>query len=191
MANKETITEQAMELRRDAALIRATKDSERDCLAEAYDRSAREMMQVDATSLSLISGEVDPHDNIGCINTLEQPDAAAVEASCTRTRLLRNTNTTDLGIDAANSIQAQTSIEKMLAHQMAVCHQTSLELMQEATSPMYGVECDKINIIKTRKLNSANRLMQTFQQAMLTLQKVRTGGKQTVVVQHVDRKSVV
>jgi hypothetical protein len=37
-----------------------------------------------------------------------------------------------------------------------------------------------------RLSNAASRMMQIYQEALLTLQKIRTGGKQTVVVQHVE-----
>ena len=37
-----------------------------------------------------------------------------------------------------------------------------------------------------RLSNAAARAMQVYQEALLTLQKLRTGGKQTVVVQHVQ-----
>ena len=40
-----------------------------------------------------------------------------------------------------------------------------------------------------RLANTAARLMSTFQEGMLTLQKLRTGGKQTVTVQHVSVQS--
>ena len=37
-----------------------------------------------------------------------------------------------------------------------------------------------------RLTNAAARLMQAYQEALLTLQKIRTGGKQVVVVQRVE-----
>lgn len=37
-----------------------------------------------------------------------------------------------------------------------------------------------------RLSNAAARMMQVYQEAFLALQKIRTGGKQTVVVQHVQ-----
>ena len=74
----------------------------------------------------------------------------------------------------------------MLAHQMAACHKTALDLMQEARTLNYNLDANTSSIIQARKLNTANRLMQTYQQAMATLQKTRSGGKQTMVVQHVQ-----
>jgi hypothetical protein len=40
-----------------------------------------------------------------------------------------------------------------------------------------------------RLTNSAARLMSVFQDGLLTLQKLRTGGNQTVTVQHVNVES--
>jgi len=71
---------------------------------------------------------------------------------------------------------------------MAACHKTAMTLIQEAGELdfKYRLDANTASMIQTRKLNSANRLIQTFQNAMITLQKVRTGGKQTVTVQHVQ-----
>ena len=43
--------------------------------------------------------------------------------------------------------------------------------------------------IEMRRLNVAARMMATVQQGMLTLQRLKTGGTQTVVVQHVRIES--
>ena len=50
-------------------------------------------------------------------DTLTVPDLAAVEASFERTRLLLSSgpNVAAMGVDAADSIQARNSLEKMLA----------------------------------------------------------------------------
>ena len=40
--------------------------------------------------------------------------------------------------------------------------------------------------MEARLSNAAARMMRIFQEGLLTLQKIRTGGKQTVVVQHVQ-----
>jgi hypothetical protein len=39
---------------------------------------------------------------------------------------------------------------------------------------------------ESRLANAAARMMQVFQEGVLTLQKLKTGGKQTMVVQHVE-----
>jgi len=113
-------------------------------------------------------------------DTLKTPDAAAIDASVTRTDLLlmASADLAGLGIDAAATVGAQNSLEKMLAHQMALAHAAAFRLMDKALSHRDTVE-------QARLTNAATRLMTTFQQGMLTLQKIRTGGSQTVTVQHV------
>jgi hypothetical protein len=43
-----------------------------------------------------------------------------------------------------------------------------------------------LSIEAGRLLNCAARMMESFQHGLLTIAKVRSGGKQTVVVQHID-----
>ena len=52
------------------------------------------------------------------------PDLAAVEASLDRSRLLlqSGTDVAAMALDAASSIPASNSLEKMLAHQLAAAH---------------------------------------------------------------------
>jgi hypothetical protein len=53
-----------------------------------------------------------------------------------------------------------------------------------------GAELEKrerLNVdAQTRYINTACRLMDTFQRTMTTMQKLRTGGQQLVTVQHVQ-----
>ncbi len=42
-----------------------------------------------------------------------------------------------------------------------------------------------LSIEAARLLNASSRTMDTYQHALLTLERMRNGGKQTVVVQHV------
>jgi hypothetical protein len=88
-----------------------------------------------------------------------------------------------MGIDAAQSIQAENSLEKMLAHQMAVAHEMAMRFADRALSCQHARAGDQVEA--TRCANTAARLMGTFQDAMLTLQRIRSGGSQTVTVQHV------
>ena len=121
---------------------------------------------------------------------LEGATRIAEDASVRRTDLLMQPsfNALALGIDAAESIGAANSLEKMLAHQMAVAHEASLRLMDRALSYEAGGrhlrEGDSVEAC--RLTNAAARLMTVFQDAALTLQKLRTGGAQTVTVQHVN-----
>jgi hypothetical protein len=45
---------------------------------------------------------------------------------------------------------------------------------------------DDANVRATRLAGAASRLLTAFQQGMVTLDRIRAGGKQTIVVQHVQ-----
>ena len=114
-------------------------------------------------------------------DTLASPDVAALAASMERTELLTHgyTDVLALGIDAAQSIGGHNSLEKMLAHQMALAHKTAFRLTEEALQ-----QRDPDHM--ARLINASARMMSVYQQAMLTLHRIRTGGTQTVTVQHVN-----
>lgn len=64
--------------------------------------------------------------------------------------------------------------------QMAVMHCAAMKLSSRCLdNAMPPVEMARLS-------NAAARMMQVYQEALLTLQKLRTGGKQTLVVQHVQ-----
>ena len=83
-------------------------------------------------------------------------------------------------VDAAQSAQAGNSLEKMLCHQMAAIHRAATKLIARS------LEMSDVPVEMARLSYAAARAMQVYQEALLTLQKLRTGGKQTVVVQHVQ-----
>jgi len=120
----------------------------------------------------------------------QDADRTAEDASIQRVDLLLqpNFNVVALAIDAAESIQAGNSLEKMLAHQMAVAHEASMRLMDRALSYEAGGRAmrEGDSVEACRLANAAARLMSAFQDGLLTLQKLRTGGNQTVTVQHVN-----
>jgi hypothetical protein len=79
----------------------------------------------------------------------------------------------------------------MIAHQMAIAHEASMRLMDRALSYEAGGRAmrEGDTVEACRLANSAARLMSVFQDGLLTLQKIRTGGNQTVTVQHVNVES--
>ena len=110
----------------------------------------------------------------------------AEDASIKRADLLLqpNLDAVALGIDAAESIGAANALEKMLAHQMAVAHEVAMQFADRAVSYQHRTAGDQVEA--ARCANAAARMMGAFQSAMLTLQKIRSGGNQTVTVQHVN-----
>lgn len=114
-------------------------------------------------------------------DTLSNPGIAALDASAHRIDLLDSlgVQSVALAVDAADSIGAQDSMERMLAHQMAVLHKTALECAHKAA---VTPDADR----SMRMLGAMNRCMQTFQSGLLTLKKFRASGEQSIVVQHVN-----
>ena len=76
----------------------------------------------------------------------------------------------------------------MLAHQMAVTHEASLRLLDRALSYEAGGRSmrEGDSVEACRLTNAAARMMGVFQDGLMTLQRLRTGGNQTVIVRHVN-----
>jgi hypothetical protein len=118
---------------------------------------------------------------VGGRETLIEPSQINQEASIKRLDLTADSNVYEMALDAADSIEPRNSIEKMLAHQMALAHDMSFKLSRRAVE-----QSDPVEIV--RFSNASARQMDAYQKAMLALQKIRSGGRQTVVVQHVTVK---
>ena len=56
------------------------------------------------------------------VDTVADPDYVTASASRERLELANEAGSLDLALDAADTIQGQDSLEKMLVHQMAVLH---------------------------------------------------------------------
>jgi hypothetical protein len=164
---------------------------------EALEQEAAELM-VPLTTPEIRMGEVLPESQtdtaLAVRSTLEDPDQAAVDASVGRTNLLLSDSldVMALGLDAANSINAQNSLEKMLAHQMTAAHKASFRMLDKSMAMLDRASTwrnpqsqQTATVESARLMNAASRMMVTFQKGLQTLQKIRTGGNQTMTVQHV------
>jgi hypothetical protein len=121
----------------------------------------------------------------------ERPDMLAVDASRRRMELADKANALTLSLDAAATIAAANSLEKMLVQEMAAAHVMAMELQAEACELLQrykrsGHVYQQLSIEAGRLLNASARMMDSYQHGLLTLTKVRSGGQQTVVVQHVN-----
>lgn len=114
------------------------------------------------------------------VDTLENPNSISVDASERRLHLAAGAGVLQSAVDAANSGCAENSLEKMLCHQMAAAHSAAMKLVGRVGGGGMPV------VEESRLANAAARMMQVFQEAFLALQKLKTGGKQTMVVQHVQ-----
>jgi hypothetical protein len=124
-------------------------------------------------------------------NTLDYPDFVAADASAQRMHLAKDAGALALGVDTADTIQAENSAEQMLAHEMAAAHAGAMRLMGQVTNMMVmqgtAMRMDNsANLRVTRLAGAASRLMMTFQQGLVTLDKLRAGNKQIIIVQHVQ-----
>lgn len=113
-------------------------------------------------------------------NTMANPSAVALDASAQRVELLGQigVDAVALGLDVAETIGAQNSLEKMLAHQMGALHQAMFNCLTK--SAMATNTNDAI-----RYMNMAMKIARTFQGGMETLKRMRSSGQQSITVQHV------
>lgn len=147
--------------------------------ADQYAGKTAELFDLDTVPIIAL-GEVVQARRSRLTDTLKLPDVAALDASAHRLVLLdrMGNDCAAMALDAAASIKAENSMEKMLAHQLAVAHKTALEITDKATFMQDVVE-------KGRMLNLACRMMETFQKGLLTLQRLRSNGEQRITVQYV------
>lgn len=135
-----------------------------------------------ATDLPHANGEAVPESSEQFIqDLLATPDLSAVEATLDRNRLLLQDglDVAAMAVDAALSIQATNSLEKMLAHQLAATHKQIMELMG-------AVSCQPNADAQAKRMNAAARYMSVYQQGMLALHKIRQNGQQRIMVQYVN-----
>jgi hypothetical protein len=124
-------------------------------------------------------------------DTLRNPEMTAVQAALERVRLLMDLDCLELAQDLADTIGTRDSIERLMAGQLAATHAMALRflaLSQKAAS--HAAEPGEPywrehNVEACRLGNVAARLMSSFHEAVLTLGKLRSGGTQNILVQHV------
>ena len=183
---KTTRTEQAV----DAALCAQVEacTTGRSFILNMHEKEHLKYMEPAEGSTEIVMGEAVPvptvDDSIAIDiihDTLESPDSIGIDASRERTELLYKAQVLELGIDAANSVQAKNSLEKMLVHQMATCHMKSMEIFSQVAEMPRGRED-----LSVKMLNVAARMMVVYQQGMETLTKTRNNGKQTITVKKIQ-----
>ena len=95
----------------------------------------------------------------------------------------------ELALDVSDTIGAHNSLEKMMAHQMAVLHRQIMKLTArmddiELQFPHHESSAERNEQI-CRLAGTVARLAASYQSGFLALQRVRSGGHQVVTVQHV------
>jgi hypothetical protein len=97
------------------------------------------------------------------------PDMLTAAASVARLDLVADAGALSVGVDAADTIQASNSLEKMLAHQMGVAHTMAMKFAADAPDELFEQRHPHRSIEAARMANVAARLMETYQRAALTL----------------------
>jgi hypothetical protein len=204
MGGTKSRTRQGLEMNRRALVDAAVADTYADRgdgwnaahhrdMAEFHGKLTRELLAPPETLPDVRHGEVvpvaDTYRALGLRDTLATPDTPAIDASIARTDLLltENLDVAALAVDAAESADAGNALEKMLTHQLALAHSCAFKFMDKAAAYLdqIGRGRDGTAPVEAARLtNAAVRLMTTYQQGLLTLQRVRTGGTQVVQVQH-------
>ena len=151
--------------------------------AQLFAEKSAALFGMDASPEMMTGGEVISATPSRIANTLAAPDVVALDASVHRLKLLdrMGLDCAAMALDAADSIKANNSLEKMLAHQLAVAHKAALEIMDKAVFQQDVSD-------KARLLNLAARMMETYQKGLLTLQRIRSNGEQRILIQHVNVK---
>lgn len=203
MTRPRSRTHQALEENRRALVDAASAETCRargDILSAAHyqDRAAfgakvaAQLLAASDAAPAIAHGEVVPESDsgkaLGLRDTLGTPDMPAIDASIARTDLLlsEHLDVAAAAIDAATSMEARSPLEKMLAHQMALTHACAFRFMHTAMDYLGRANGSGTAAAEAARLtNAACRLMDAYRQALLAIQRLRTGGTQMVTVQHV------
>jgi putative component of toxin-antitoxin plasmid stabilization module len=126
-------------------------------------------------------------------NTVDHPDYVSADASRARLEMANQAGVLETALDAADTIGAQNSMEKMLAHQLAAMHQATMRLARQMNRRLDRLEymnlgdaeADRTTVEACRLANTMGRMAAGYQQGLVALQRLRTGGTQRVLVQHV------
>lgn len=151
-----------------------------------YDIESSGLLAADAlahisSAANFSGGEVLPQHDTLLRDTLAAPGTTALDASANRLELITRmgTDVAAMALDASDTIGASNSLEKMLAHQLAVSHEVAMRYVSKAS-----LEQDPAHSV--RMMNLATRSMETFQKGLLTLKRLRGTGEQRITIQHVN-----
>ena len=190
-----------------AARIRAEAEGRRDWMGAGDRRIANRLEQI-ARSKNLPSWrtEIGAGRELvnqemrgirGVVDTVEHPDYVAADASRVRLELADQAGVLTEGLDAADTIQAKDSLEKMAVHQMAAAHASAMRLMARVKEDLENYSVlnprarEAANIQACRSAIAAARLMGAFQSVMLAIQRKRSGGQQHVKVTHIHQQVMI
>ena len=156
-------------------------------LADEMEREAQALLIPEQPPQAGLGGEIIPpieHGLAGLETVLKDPDLLNLGASEQRAQLLERNGVLELGVEAAHDAQAQGAIQKMVTHQLAAGHKRAMELLEESAHT-------KDPDIAIKKARASARLMDAFSRSALTLQRLQSGGGQTIQVQYMQVNAMV
>lgn len=153
-------------------------------LAARMDAAADAVLEKPEIPVEGTGGEIVPMEEggRGVIGAQKSPAMMAIEASIQRASLADEAGIFIEALDAAQSVQAQDAMEKMLAHQLAALHRAGMEMLTRSAKMQDPVE-------SCRLANAASRIMKTYQDGMIALKGYRRGGTQ--IIKHVHQYTQV
>jgi len=140
------------------------------------------LMTPTKTLINGLGGEIVPPYSLGLSGlelALKEPDLLDAEVTIKRTDLADKAGVFEMAIEASESVKAKNSIQRMQAHQLALAHKYSMELMADASK-------QKNPIYKVKLMNCSARLMEAYSKGAIALQRLQSGASQVVQVQHVQ-----
>lgn len=151
---------------------------------EAYAAESSALLaQDDAPGVTpmVAHGEVVLQDQKAFRDTMTAPGVVAMDASAERLRLISQVGLEGaaMALDAADTIHASNSLERMAAHQLAMLHSVAMSYAHKA-----AMQPDTIASVKM--LNLSIRAIETFQRGMLTIKRMRSTGEQKIVIERVN-----
>lgn len=156
-------------------------------VAVNLEREAQELLTPSEVLQTGLGGEIIPPAERGLFgleSVLKEPDLLNLGASEQRAQLLEQTGVLELGIETAQDARADGSVQKMITHQMAALHSRAMTMLAES-------ETAKIPEISITKARAAARMVDAFSRCALTLQRLQTGGGQTIQVQYMQVNAMV
>lgn len=200
--NCATTTKRAVRQMRDALAERRARSygtsTKTNAEVHAMEAAATAMIARTATWLSLPGGEVPtpstpagryaPELTHGMLRTLYTDDTRIAEdASLMRLELIgqHSLECAPMALDASNSIQAENSLEKMLAHQLAASHEAAMRLSARALECKAGEESREC----ARYAAAAAKHMAAYQGGLASIARL-WASQRSIPLLNIDARSV-
>jgi len=198
----QTPTEEAYNLKTRARIERnlcrkkglSLKEKER---VEKWEKEAEEKLKLKDTPVIGTGGELIPNNDspeyLWLKDTVQDPNTTALYASIQRQCLAKSADVSELALDLAETIQANNSIEKIFAHEVAISYSLGMKSAAKANEylefKVFSRDMDQYKdtvqlTAATKLMNASNRSMETGLKIFQTLERMKGKGQQTITVVH-------